>query len=159
MITILSIPRTGTRFWYHFVTRILKLDARYAHFSAKTVDAITDYLDKTDDVIIVPVRGYEETVESAHLENRYLIDDATEARARFTRRLEEYGAHFMNTNKGSETFTQVVALLKDLDVDMTEEIREAVQSWRPIGSQHSNDPTSHLILREMLKCKALCKTT
>jgi len=159
MITILSIPRTGTRFWYHFVTRVLHQEARYAHFSAKTVDAICDYLNKTNDVIIVPMRDHEETLKSAHSENSYLIEDATASRAVFMEWLTSYGAHFMDTVKNEHTHTQISNLIDDLGLTESTSVKNFIKAWEPIGSQHSNDPTSDEILREMLNCKALCKTT
>lgn len=159
MITILSTPRTGTRFWYHFVTRVLGRDARYAHFSARTIDAITDYLSKTDDVIIVPMRDCCATFDSAHKENAYLIEDSLAARAMFMHRLRVYGAHFMDTIKNDNTAAQITTLLTDLDIEMNETIERYVEAWQPIGSQHSNDATSEVILAEMLRCKSICKLT
>lgn len=159
MITILSTPRTGTRFWYHFVTRVLGRDARYAHFSGKTIAAITDYLNETNDTIIVPVRDLQSTFNSAHEKNAYLIEDSIAARAIFIHRLRVYGAHFMDTVKSDNTTAQITALITDLDIEMNERIERYVEAWRPIGSQHSNDETSEVILAEMLRCKSICKLT
>lgn len=155
MITILSVPRTGTRFFGNFVLNVLGLHVEYAHFSSKNKDAIEHFLNTTNDIIIVPMRGIEATRNSIGEDRREFIDDAFIVRDHFAPRLRAHGAHFIDTVKNNSTPDQVRCFLTDVNARWTSDVSEFVSAWRPIGSQYICDDKSKEITRQMINFRAL----
>lgn len=157
MVTILSVPRSGTRFFGNFVANVVGLPINYAHFSSANKAAIEDFLNTTDNVILVPVRDDEETALSVGEKDSAMVDDAFLIRDYFVPRLKAYGAHFMNTVKNESTPDQIRAFLIDENSRWTSGVTEWVRTWEPIGSRHNCNERSSEITLQMLKCKAFEK--
>lgn len=154
MITILAVPRTGTRFFGNFVANVIGLPLQYAHFCSENKDAIAKYLADTKDVIIVPVRSYGSTARSFGYKNREMVQDSFAVLDYFTPMLYAHGAHFIDTVKTPETPDQIRAFLIDVNTRWTSDVTDFVREWEPIGSQHNCNARSAAITEQMLKLKA-----
>lgn len=157
MITILSVPRTGTRFWGNFIANVVGLQTCYAHFSSENKAAIENLLNTTENTIVVPIRDDAETLESAGEDASEMIRDAILIRDYFAPRLKAYGAHFLDTVKNESTPDQIRAFLRDENCRWTQTVTEFVRTWEPIGSRHNCNERSNEITLQMLKCKAFEK--
>lgn len=157
MITILSVPRTGTRFWGDFIANVISLPVCYAHFSSENKAAIENLLNTTENTIVVPIRDDEETAASIGEDASELLADAILIRDHFAPRLKACGAHFMNTVKNESTPDQIRAFLRDENCRWTHSVTEFVRTWEPIGSRHDCNERSGEITLQMLKCKAFEK--
>lgn len=136
-ITIFSIPRTGTRFYMYFVKHVLGLRVRYIHSTFASDEKVRDFLDKTTDTIIVPVRPYEDIRKSWGSGYEDTVNDLIKAYENLCPSLLASGAHFMNIEKGPNSELQFARLLFDLGLDWTDDIRTFFEKWPRIGSQHN----------------------
>jgi len=151
LITVLSIPRSGTRFYLYFAKFVLGLDARYVHFFSENIGKLNDVL-TSDDVIIYPVRAYADIRKSygdseefiARLDNEFIP-----VRDLMLPQLVKTGAHFMDIEKGPETYYQFSELLSALNLRWTPEISRFVDNWEKIGSGYILDDKSEKVIVAM----------
>lgn len=139
MVTVISIPRSGTRFYMLFLMRVLGLHVRYRHLFKENEDELVELINTTDDVIVVPVRSYEGMAMSFEPSPEYrrrLDEEFMPMFERLTDRLERAGAHFMDIEKHAGTTHQFDRLLEDLGVPWTPAVTKYIENWAPIGSQH-----------------------
>lgn len=141
MITILSIPRSGTRFFAYFVLYVLKLDVKYLHFFRCNAKEIEELLE-SDETIIVPVREYEKHAKSFEpfpVYRERLDDEFIPVMKLYEPLLREAGAHFIDIDMNEKTHDQIDRLLKDLGIEWNEEISQYVEQWHRVGSQFDGD--------------------
>lgn len=131
---------------------VLKLDVRYHHFFKGQTPSISKRL-RSGDVIIVPTRDHEsqaKSFESFPRWSRRFEEECIPIRDAYMPQLRAAGAHFIDIEKSDKRFTQVDALLRDLNLNWTPAIQEYVDAWEPIGSQHNaGDPRSQLVLEAL----------
>lgn len=139
MITILSIPRSGTRFYFYFVTEVLGLPCEFAHFYNAHLNPIIGCMARGD-TIIVPTRSDEAVSKSFSAEHqRWLDEELFVARDFLEPLLVDYGAHFMDIEKSDATVGQFKDLLLELGQEWTPKVIDFIEEWRPIGSQFTPD--------------------
>lgn len=141
MVTIISIPRTGTRFFLYFCMYVLGLKVTYIHLFKGNVEKIKEII-ASGEVIIVPMRSYEGTDESFKAFPKYhsrFHDEFLPLLDELTPSLITAGAHFMNTEKGANTHQQFDDLLTALGMDWTPEITDYIDKWEKVGSQYTRE--------------------
>lgn len=137
---MLSIPRSGTRFYLYFLKFVLGVPVRYLHFFHENVELI-DGIIESEGVIVVPVRRYSQLVESYQKYPK--IRDRLEAECvpiynQFMPRLRARDkTHLMSIEKGDTTRSRFEALLRDLDLPMSQEVEDYIAAWEPVGSQYA----------------------
>lgn len=150
--TVLSVPLTGTRFYLYFLRFVLGVDAKFQHFYEKDKDALADYIRRTNDVLIVPVREHNAIKKSysrflhTHLPQRF--DEYIAVKDYLTPLLVEHNAHFMDIEKNENTKLQFDRLLDDLQLGWTPEAESFVNKWEKIGIRGS-DEKSNTVLNSM----------
>lgn len=141
MVRILSIPRSGTRFYLYLCLYVLKVEVTYVHFFFKDINKIDAAID-SDDVIIVPVRSDKELVKSFEAFPKWshrVEDEMISLRDRYMPSLISAGAHFMDIKKSTDTRRQFERLLSSLDIKWTPEVDKFIDEWPVIGSQYFPD--------------------
>jgi len=151
MVTIVSIPRTGTRFFAYFCMHVLGVEVNYVHLFKDDVEKIKEVM-ASGDVIIVPMRSYEGMDDSfrafPELHGR-LDDEFLPLLDELTPSLITAGAHFINIEKGATTHQQFDDLLTALGMDWTPEITDYVDKWERVGSQYYPDKKSEMVLKAL----------
>lgn len=133
--TILSIPGSGTRFFWFFVERVCGVQCQWLHFRWSNKSGLAWYLDtQKDTVFIVPVRDREKSVRS--LGDREWAEKEFFAVAdALWPKLVEYGAHFIDVEKTDKSEQQLRSLVKSLGLGWTPRMQQFVYEWPVIGKR------------------------
>lgn len=141
-VTVMSVPKSGTRFLLYFFRYIVRVPVNYVHFFEKNVAEIEDAL-ASDNIIVVPIRNDDKIRESLAGHE----DDPFPVRDRYMNRLMKRGVHFVEIEKGGWSYWQINNILRDLRAPWTREVDQYVERWEPIGSKDNpNDERSQRIL-------------
>ena len=143
--TVLSVPRTGTRFTLYFLMMVLGLKVRYDHFGVgQSRDRITHLLDNvSDDHPIIVVQGNRDYVEDTF--PTCMVDALYEEMDSFMPRLRERsGTAFINV----EERTGLGDILRVLNIGRTSEIDALEASWPYVGYSKES-PENTLVLDAM----------
>lgn len=143
MITILSSPRCGTRFFMHFVSAVLAQPVRYYHFNSWMTDEIQAVIDSAD-IIICPVRSQvdQDASFNAHPradDARANYNDSLATRDTFMPQLVGGRAHFMDLEKPADVIAQFTAFLTDAGLSIDQAVTNFITNWPVIGAQDDPD--------------------
>ena len=130
---VVSVPRSGTRFYVFFLQQICGLEVEYAHFG---FDDIEPLLERAG-VIIVPQRSEAAIRESWGSSRPEDLERCLQEKRRLMPALFARQAHFVDIEKNATSIYQWTMLLADLGLQWTDEIASFFREWPVIGSQHS----------------------
>lgn len=135
-IVILSVPRTGTRFFAYFVRCVVGEPVHFMHSRPKNRERIQDQIDRGN-LLIIPVRDRRDHIEAFAKDPEYLpmIEECIEVMDEFMPQLEER-AHLIDIDKNEKTHDQFARLLADMGALWTPAVTEFIDEWPKICSQH-----------------------
>lgn len=136
MVTVVSVPRSGTRFLIYFFKYVAKVPVNYVHFLERDREEIEKVL-ASDNLLVMPLRDDKTTKDSLlcygsgfpHDDQPFLMKEE------FMPRLKRRGTYFVDIEK--RNWHQIDAIIQELGMPWTQEMVEYIDAWEPVGSKHN----------------------
>lgn len=132
---VLSVPRSGTRFYLYFLREVLGIKAGYAHFGFTKDERIIELAGLAKTVIIArrPVKKLRASWDGFRKDD---MEASIVSAERMEQTLVDNGALFMDIEKGKHTSSQFTELLLALEKGWNAEVVQFIDEWPIIGSKH-----------------------
>lgn len=135
-VLVVSVPRSGTRFYLYFLQQVLGIESEYAHFGLIPDEALEQLIARAD-VVIVPRRPDKEILESWGEARPQQIRRCISKLHEYMPQLIDSGAHVVDTVKGAHASWQWTEMLEALGVGWSADALAFFDDWPVIGSQFS----------------------
>lgn len=131
MITLLSVPRTGTHFLLYLLLVKLKVNVQCDHFHYKAVNRINNLLNiaPKDHIFIVTKGNKLRVKEEFPIE---IVDSFYAIRTKFLHKLKERNAIFFNVKERKG----INKILNRLNIEKDAEINSFIEEWPRISLSH-----------------------